>query len=177
MDEDTSQVGGALWTGELVGRFLRPRLFLSPIELRSLFDSVPRGSGDLVLLFTKSGAVDSNREINPRQSFVWRESTRTVEPFADMAGIHEALQLGDAASRHPRDERDLRRLVLEAEGPWVHCPIQGSQGSITIFSQRCEPAQTALKYFTPCSCQKRIFSATVFGLMSGRLCDQSGIFQ
>lgn len=120
---------------EHVARYLRPRLFVSPIELHSLFDEMPPGSGDLILLFTKSGGADSRRKVNPRQSFVWREATRAIEPFADIAGIYRVLGIV-MPRHHPRDEHNLQHLVRGAQCAWMHCPLKGLPKSTIVFVRR-----------------------------------------
>lgn len=74
-----------------IAPFLRHRLIASATELTPIFQALPAGCGDLLVLITNAApAGPAQGRINPRQSFLWdskAQHIRSFEQFEELAAV------------------------------------------------------------------------------------------
>ena len=146
MSSADSQSGAPAADGRLASHLLQSRLYFSPLELQDLLHAHLRGLGDLVCLFIRSGAADArDRGINPRQSFVWRDASETVEPFNKVVDVYRALGLEPPQTGNARDIRLIRTLVARAGGAFRSLSMAGMPETIALFSRHATASAAALR--------------------------------
>lgn len=128
--------------------YILPRLFFSATELSGLFENCPKNAGDVIVVFTKSGAGDTQgSEINPRQSFCWRSDEKAIYPFHTVASMYETLGVTTNLDDPIRQTRCLLEVVATSDIAFELLNDSRPSTSIYIFVQRSSFQRVDVRVF------------------------------